>query len=76
MSDAVALEAPPLVFTSQAAAKVADLFAEEGNADLMLRVYIQGGGCSGFQYGFTFAEALEDGDTEVRPMVSSCSSIR
>jgi iron-sulfur cluster insertion protein len=65
MSDAVALEAPPLVFTSQAAAKVADLIAEEGNADLMLRVYIQGGGCSGFQYGFTFAEAVEDGDTEV-----------
>lgn len=65
MSDAVALESPALVFTSQAAAKVADLIAEEGNADLMLRVYIQGGGCSGFQYGFTFAEAVEDGDTEV-----------
>jgi iron-sulfur cluster insertion protein len=58
-------EETPLVFTSQAAAKVADLIAEEGNDDLMLRVYIQGGGCSGFQYGFTFAEAIEDGDTEI-----------
>ena len=65
MSEAVMDETAPLVFTSQAAAKVADLIADEGNPDLMLRVYIQGGGCSGFQYGFTFAEAVEDGDTEV-----------
>jgi iron-sulfur cluster insertion protein len=55
----------PLVFTNSAAAKVADLIREEGNADLMLRVYIQGGGCSGFQYGFTFDEQVQDGDTEV-----------
>ncbi len=55
----------PLVFTAQAAAKVASLISEEGNPDLMLRVYIQGGGCSGFQYGFTFDETLQDGDTEV-----------
>jgi iron-sulfur cluster insertion protein len=65
MSEAVVEESQDLVFTSQAAAKVADLIAEEGNPDLILRVYIQGGGCSGFQYGFTFAEAVEDGDTEV-----------
>jgi len=65
MSDVVEVDAPAVVFTSQAAAKVADLIAEEGNAELMLRVYIQGGGCSGFQYGFTFADAVEDGDTEV-----------
>ncbi|MFZ9434442.1 MAG: iron-sulfur cluster insertion protein ErpA, partial [Burkholderiaceae bacterium] len=44
----------PLVFTDSAAAKVADLVAEEGNPDLKLRVFVQGGGCSGFQYGFTF----------------------
>lgn len=56
---------PPLIFTSAAARKVSDLIAEEGNANLMLRVYIQGGGCSGFQYGFTFEEAVQDGDTEV-----------
>jgi iron-sulfur cluster insertion protein len=44
----------PIVFTDSAAAKVADLIAEEGNPDLKLRVFVQGGGCSGFQYGFTF----------------------
>jgi len=55
----------PLVFTNSAAAKVADLIREEGNEDLMLRVYIQGGGCSGFQYGFTFDEQTQEGDTEV-----------
>jgi len=56
---------PPLEFTSAAAAKVAELIKDEGNPDLMLRVYIQGGGCSGFQYGFTFDEQVQDGDTEV-----------
>jgi len=55
----------PLVFTQAAAAKVAELITEEGNPGLMLRVYIQGGGCSGFQYGFTFDESVQDGDTEV-----------
>lgn len=65
MTDTIALDDAPLVFTAQAAAKVAKLIAEEGNPELMLRVYIQGGGCSGFQYGFTFADAIEDGDTEV-----------
>jgi len=55
----------PLVFTSAAAAKVASLIEEEGNPELMLRVYIQGGGCSGFQYGFTFEENVQEGDTEV-----------
>jgi len=55
----------PLVFTQAAATKVAELMSEEGNPDLMLRVYIQGGGCSGFQYGFTFDEAIQDGDTEI-----------
>jgi Fe-S cluster assembly iron-binding protein IscA len=46
----------PLVFTDVAAAKVGELIAEEGNSALMLRVFISGGGCSGFQYGFTFDE--------------------
>ncbi len=54
-----------LLFTHAAASKVAQLIAEEGNPDLMLRVYIQGGGCSGFQYGFTFDEQIQDGDTEI-----------
>ncbi len=55
----------PLVFTDSAAFKVKSLIEEEENPDLMLRVFITGGGCSGFQYGFTFAEALEDGDSMV-----------
>ncbi|MFM1892567.1 MAG: iron-sulfur cluster insertion protein ErpA [Pseudomonadota bacterium] len=55
----------PLVFTSAAAHKVAELIKEEGNPDLMLRIYVQGGGCSGFQYGFTFDETVNDGDERV-----------
>jgi iron-sulfur cluster insertion protein len=54
-----------LVFTAAAAAKVSELINEEGNPGLMLRVYIQGGGCSGFQYGFTFDEVVQEGDAEV-----------
>lgn len=54
-----------LIFTDSAAAKVQELVAEEGNAALMLRVFISGGGCSGFQYGFTFDETLNDDDTVV-----------
>ena len=59
--------APPgaLVFTDSAASKVAELLAEEDNDALKLRVYISGGGCSGFQYGFTFDENLEEGDVSV-----------
>ena len=52
----------PLDFTSAAASKVAALIAEEGNPALMLRVYISGGGCSGFQYGFTFDEERAEDD--------------
>ncbi|WP_114663171.1 iron-sulfur cluster insertion protein ErpA [Polynucleobacter necessarius] len=54
----------PLVFTDAAAAKVADLIAKEGNPELKLRVFVQGGGCSGFQYGFTFDEAVNEDDTQ------------
>ncbi|MEM9604794.1 MAG: iron-sulfur cluster insertion protein ErpA [Pseudomonadota bacterium] len=54
-----------LVFTEAAAGKVSELISEEGNPELMLRVFISGGGCSGFQYGFTFDESIQDGDTEV-----------
>ncbi len=53
----------PIVFTDAAAAKVAELVAEEGNPDLKLRVFVQGGGCSGFQYGFTFDEITNEDDT-------------
>ncbi len=53
----------PMQFTAAAAAKVRELVAEEGNDALKLRVYIQGGGCSGFQYGFEFDE--EQGDDDI-----------
>ncbi len=55
----------PLVFTNAAAVKVRELITEEGNDALMLRVFISGGGCSGFQYGFTFDEKIEEGDTVI-----------
>jgi iron-sulfur cluster insertion protein len=53
----------PLNFTDSAATKVKQLIDEEGNADLKLRVFVTGGGCSGFQYGFTFDETTNDDDT-------------
>ena len=56
----------PLVFTDNAAAKVKQLIDEEGNFDLKLRVFVTGGGCSGFQYGFTFDEAVSDDDTSMQ----------
>jgi iron-sulfur cluster insertion protein len=56
---------PPIVFTDAAATKVGELIREEDNPDLMLRVFISGGGCSGFQYGFTFDESVDDGDSRV-----------
>jgi iron-sulfur cluster insertion protein len=59
------VEAPPLNFTDAAAHKVGQLIEQEGNAALKLRVYVQGGGCSGFQYGFTFDEEVQEGDTEI-----------
>jgi iron-sulfur cluster insertion protein len=60
----VATEIPtPLIFTDSAAAKVKSLIDEEGNADLKLRVFVTGGGCSGFQYGFTFDEVTNEDDT-------------
>jgi len=55
----------PLDFTSAAAGKVAALIAEEGNPALKLRVYISGGGCSGFQYGFAFEEQRNEDDLAV-----------
>ena len=52
-----------LVFTDSAACKVKELIEEEGNPDLKLRVFVSGGGCSGFQYGFTFDELVNEDDT-------------
>jgi len=55
----------PIIFTDSAAQKVAQLIEEEGNPDLKLRVFVQGGGCSGFQYGFTFDEIVNEDDTTI-----------
>ncbi|OYY49413.1 MAG: iron-sulfur cluster insertion protein ErpA [Methylophilaceae bacterium 17-44-8] len=56
----------PLVFTDNAAKKVKELIEEEGTSDLKLRVFVSGGGCSGFQYGFTFEEEVNEDDTKVQ----------
>ena len=64
VAETIQTEMPaPFVFTDSAAAKVADLIAEEGNPDLKLRVFVEGGGCSGFSYGFTFDEVANEDDT-------------
>ncbi len=52
-----------IIFSDSAASKVSALIADEGNDNLKLRVYVSGGGCSGFQYGFTFDEQVNDDDT-------------
>lgn len=57
--------ANPIIFTDSAAQKVGALITDEGNDNLKLRVYVSGGGCSGFQYGFTFDEEVNEDDTSV-----------
>lgn len=69
MTDMAVAEMPetqtsdPLLFSDNAAHKVKQLIEEEGNPDLKLRVFVSGGGCSGFQYGFTFDEVTNEDDT-------------
>ena len=55
----------PIIFSDSAAAKVSELIADEGNDNLKLRVYVSGGGCSGFQYGFSFDETVNEDDTRI-----------
>lgn len=55
----------PINFSDNAVKKVKELIAEEGTPDLKLRVFVSGGGCSGFQYGFTFEETINEDDTKV-----------
>jgi iron-sulfur cluster insertion protein len=64
--NAVAELPAPLIFTDSAANKVKDLINEEGNEALKLRVFVTGGGCSGFQYGFTFDEETNEDDTAMK----------
>ncbi len=63
--NAVAEIPSPLLFTDNAASKVKELIEEEGNPDLKLRVFVSGGGCSGFQYGFTFDEETNEDDASM-----------
>lgn len=65
MNIEVQLATAPINVTDSAAAKVQQLLIEEDNPNLKLRVYVTGGGCSGFQYGFKFDEEVNDGDTDV-----------
>jgi iron-sulfur cluster insertion protein len=69
---------PPINFTDAAATKVRDLIIDEQNANLKLRVFVTGGGCSGFQYGFTFDEDVNEDDTimeknEVKLLIDAMS---
>lgn len=64
-SNASTETAVPLIFTESAANKVRQLIEEEDNKDLKLRVFVSGGGCSGFKYGFSFDELINEDDTVV-----------
>lgn len=65
-----------LIFTDQAAKKVWELLVEEDNLNLKLRVYVTGGGCSGFQYGFSFDEDLQADDTVVTKQIRPNESVQ
>ncbi len=65
MNTAEVFTPTPILFSDAAAGKVKGLIEEEGNEDLKLRVFVTGGGCSGFQYGFTFDESVNEDDTQV-----------
>ena len=65
MSVAEAFDPNTITLSARAADKVRELISEEENHELKLRVFITGGGCSGFQYGFSFDENITDGDTIV-----------
>ncbi len=66
-------ESPVVNFTLAAAQKVKSLIDEEGNLSLNLRVFIKGGGCSGFQYGFTFDETINEDDVIVEKKLDSAA---
>jgi len=59
------MQEQPIIFTDSAALKVGSLLKDEEGSDLNLRVYVTGGGCAGFQYGFSFDENKDDSDTVV-----------
>ncbi|APX94815.1 iron-sulfur cluster insertion protein ErpA [Halomonas sp. 1513] len=63
MSSAESFVPRPMFLSDSAQARLRELINEEGNPTLKLRVYVTGGGCSGFQYGFDFADSMADDDT-------------
>ena len=65
MDSATELAPAPFLVSSSAARRVAEIVAAEGNPALKLRIAVSGGGCSGFQYGFTFDEAVNEDDTQM-----------
>lgn len=68
MTEAVLIEeivSTPIIFTDNAAVKVGEMLAEEGDPTLKLRVYVTGGGCSGFQYSFAFDDQVAEDDMVV-----------
>lgn len=74
-------EIPPIIITENAANKIGELIAEEENLQLKLRVFITGGGCSGFQYGFSFDETINEDDTVisktiVKKDIEECDAIK
>lgn len=70
------LLSPSIIFTVSAAEKVAALIAEEDNHNLNLRVVINGGGCSGFQYGFTFDDTIQEDDTIIEQQCSDGQKVK
>jgi iron-sulfur cluster insertion protein len=65
-----------LTITEQAQAKIADLLAEENNPKLKVRAFVQGGGCSGFQYGFTLDEEHNEDDFEINGVLVDSMSMQ
>lgn len=65
---------PALVFTENAARRVWELIEEEGNPNLKLRAFVTGGGCSGFQYGFSFEETVNADDTVIEKSINKLGS--
>jgi iron-sulfur cluster insertion protein len=65
-----------LTLTADASEKIKDLIAEEGNPNLKVRLFIEGGGCSGFNYGFTFDEIQNDDDWEVEGLLVDAMSMQ
>lgn len=65
-----------ITITESAQAKILDILAEENNPNLKVRTFVQGGGCSGFQYGFTFDETVNEDDFEINNILVDAMSMQ